>query len=365
MTKSDDSLERGHLEALALNYCRASLCKIVSYNDRIVVDEEYSNIINNIDLTKIRDEEITNLIRELADSISPFKLQEGDKERFLGKYERKATTAVYLSLSGADALFYGNGGDPFVLAAMDLVQTGGAYEDYTGNMEDYRKAFGENLWKLEKDAVVGLKDIQKDFLETCWRLMKQHGRPEDWRVTEEQMEHYVNVLKDGDQERKLRELRIIEGDFKTYPPFWYHYGRAAQGRAEVNLALTAYQTIERLHKGLLREDHLYSSALMNRIQLLDDENEEGEIERCLMEIAGNSPQDWRKNIFCAIKFSEYMEYEAATERLITNIENQKNIPLSMRVLGEIYMKQTNVSFLRRQNREALWFKVEQFLGAFD
>ncbi len=364
MTKSQDSLERGHLAALALNYCCGSLCKITLYNDRIVVDEEYSNIMNNIDLTKIEDEEITNLIRELVDSISPFKLQERDKERFLGIYEGKATKAIYLSLSGADALFYGNGGDPFVLAAMELVQTGGAYEDYMGNMEDYRKAFGENLWKLEKDAVVGLNDIRKDFLETYWRLMKQHGMPDEWRVTEEQMEHYVNVLKDADQEEKLRELRRMEGDFKAYPPFWYYYGRAAQARSEVNLALTAYQTFDDLHKGLLREDHLYSSALMSRIQLLDDDKDEYEVERCLKEIARSSPLDWRKNIFCAIKFSEYMEYEAATERLITNIENQKNIPLSKRVLGEMYMKQANVSFLRRQNSDELWFKVEQFLGAF-
>jgi hypothetical protein len=48
---------------LALNYCHFSLAKIISYNDRIVLDEEYNNIINNINLSKIHDEEILSIIK--------------------------------------------------------------------------------------------------------------------------------------------------------------------------------------------------------------------------------------------------------------------------------------------------------------
>ena len=66
--------------AVALNYCHMSLYKIIQYNDRIVLDEEYSEIINNINLTKIKDEEIIELLRSLMDTISQFKLNEGDKK---------------------------------------------------------------------------------------------------------------------------------------------------------------------------------------------------------------------------------------------------------------------------------------------
>ena len=38
---------------LALNYCQIAVCSIISYNDKIILEKEYDNIINNIDFTVI------------------------------------------------------------------------------------------------------------------------------------------------------------------------------------------------------------------------------------------------------------------------------------------------------------------------
>mgnify|MGYP000072853877 CR=1 FL=1 len=43
---------------MALNYCNFSLLTIIEYNDRIILDQEYNNIINRINLSLIKDEEI-------------------------------------------------------------------------------------------------------------------------------------------------------------------------------------------------------------------------------------------------------------------------------------------------------------------
>ncbi|MBD3668520.1 MAG: hypothetical protein HUJ16_11195 [Kangiella sp.] len=39
--------------AIILNHLHGSLNKIVTYNDKIILEQEYDNIINNIDLTTI------------------------------------------------------------------------------------------------------------------------------------------------------------------------------------------------------------------------------------------------------------------------------------------------------------------------
>ena len=52
---------------LALNYCHMALVNILAYEDRIILDEEYNNIINNISLSAIQDEEVVTILKQLMD----------------------------------------------------------------------------------------------------------------------------------------------------------------------------------------------------------------------------------------------------------------------------------------------------------
>jgi len=151
------------LSALALNYCRNSLVKIQSYNDRIVLDEEYNNIINNIDLSKIKDEEIIELLEELLDTLTFYKLKEGDEAKLHTKYEKKVSEAFYSSFSGMTNVIYVGGGNPYVIAAAAVAQLGGAYSNYRKNLTEYREELDDEVWKLEKDAIKEINDIQHFF----------------------------------------------------------------------------------------------------------------------------------------------------------------------------------------------------------
>ena len=50
---------------LIINYLTASLVKISTYNDWLMLDQEYNNIINNINLRRIHDEEAINQIKQM------------------------------------------------------------------------------------------------------------------------------------------------------------------------------------------------------------------------------------------------------------------------------------------------------------
>ena len=131
-----NTLDNAFSTAVALNYCHMSLSKILLYNDRIVLDEEYNEIINNVNLANIKDEEIINLLKDLMDTITKFKLQEGDKERFLKEYERRVEMAFYDSLSN---ISISGGGNPYVMAAQTLVSAWSAYANYRNNIYAYRR----------------------------------------------------------------------------------------------------------------------------------------------------------------------------------------------------------------------------------
>jgi hypothetical protein len=59
------AMKKSKNAVLALNYLHASLNKIKMYNDKRVLEDEYDNIINNINLTAINDKEIVDIITKL------------------------------------------------------------------------------------------------------------------------------------------------------------------------------------------------------------------------------------------------------------------------------------------------------------
>lgn len=147
------------LTAKILNYCHMSLFRIVTYNDRIVLEEEYSEIINNINLTKIRDREIITLLESLMDAISRFRLQEGDKALFMKGYEKQVRNAIYASIGSLANPSVIGGGNPFMAAAMMAVNVGSAYANYHNNLETYRSKLDKQLWELEKSAILELNNV--------------------------------------------------------------------------------------------------------------------------------------------------------------------------------------------------------------
>lgn len=333
----DDAL----LSALALNYCRNSLVKIQSYNDRIVLDEEYNNIINNIDLSKIKDEEIIELLEELMDTLSYFKLQEGDKARLVKKYEKKVSNAFYSSFSNITSVIYVGGGNPYAVAAAAIAQIGGTYSSYRKNLEEYREDLEDTMWQLEKGAIEQLNDIQKSFLRNSWLLMKKWEIPDSWRLTDSQLNEYVAILKDDNIDRRLRKLKRISKYFEAYPPYWYYLGVSSMEVKNKTKASDAFNKFEQIRRGFFREDNVYTSAIMNKILLLNSKTDKDQIINMLDIMVDQSTKDWRKNLFAALKYAECGHFKEAKELIQVNIDNEKNVSLNMRVLGELHLLEKN------------------------
>jgi len=325
------------LSALALNYCRNSLVKIQSYNDRIVLDEEYNNIINNIDLSKIKDEEIIELLEELLDTLTFYKLKEGDEAKLHTKYEKKVSEAFYSSFSGMTNVIYVGGGNPYVIAAAAVAQLGGAYSNYRKNLTEYREELDDEVWKLEKDAIKEINDIQKRFLRNSWMLMQKRDIPDIWRLTDSQLDEYVEILKDENISRRLRKLERNSKYFQAYPPYWYYLAIFSLEVNNIDLAVEALEQFEEIHKGFFREDNVYTSALMNRIILMDAKKNKRKVKKYLNLMVNESTRDWRKNLFAALKYAEIGRYKESKELLQINIDNEHQVSLHMRLMGEIYV----------------------------
>ena len=75
---------------LALNMAIVSINKVISTQDRIVLDQEYNNIINKLALGNIEsDYDMTGLYSELMEFITGKGLRQDEAQRFQERYNRQ------------------------------------------------------------------------------------------------------------------------------------------------------------------------------------------------------------------------------------------------------------------------------------
>lgn len=72
----------------SLNQIAVSLTHIITYNDKVVLDQEYNSIINNLNLSKIPDADIITLLQELMDLLTSSKIQDKDRAFLLLNYDK-------------------------------------------------------------------------------------------------------------------------------------------------------------------------------------------------------------------------------------------------------------------------------------
>ena len=76
--------------AYALNLCTVSVSQIIDYDDLNVMEQEYDAILNNLNLENMpHDEALLNILKQLLDTITFFRIQEGDRRIVDMKYRQK------------------------------------------------------------------------------------------------------------------------------------------------------------------------------------------------------------------------------------------------------------------------------------
>ncbi|MDO4937204.1 MAG: hypothetical protein Q4E62_04735, partial [Sutterellaceae bacterium] len=148
-------------EIIALNYCSYSLSRIRHYENRLVLDQQYDEIINNINLKKLKADGSAMLIGRLLDDLTFFKLQEMERER----------------MNERSKLFWQN----LILENIDpVLQTGVSALKFASTTKNFQmKAAVNNFMDTVTGACSSLSGIGRDVLEEISRDNKQFAMKKD------------------------------------------------------------------------------------------------------------------------------------------------------------------------------------------
>lgn len=329
--------------AMLLNYCRESLYKIIEFNDRTVLDEEYGKLINNIDITRIQDDEAAKLIESLLRELSALKLNDVEKQALADAYNREIGSSVLSAFkgaavaAGASARVANVVGTPAGIACQAIVALVSGIGTYKKEIARKQRDVSDRLMQLQVEELNRLTILRTQFFDTEYKLYKRYSLPDRLNLKEVQMAQYIKVLADEDSERRFERLDRLKDDFDAFPPFWYQLGKAAQEASREDVADQCYQHFEQIYPHVFREDLDYVMLCMHRILMRDPEKDDDAIRHDLRIIEQNTKYyyKWENILFAALYYYQLGDLDDARRLIRTSVNEGYCVDLHQQILTQM------------------------------
>lgn len=345
---SDDEKRRA---AYALNLCTVSVSQIIDYNDENILEQEYETILNNLNLENMpKDEALLNILKQILDTVTFFRIQEGDKALIEKEYQHKMKNAIWSGIPNFGLIVAG--GNLGTIALSLASQVGIGYMNYRKAKAENELEREQSEWQLQRAAIEQLNGLRRELFDASWRLADRYGFKDEYRLTERQITQYNKILMDIDDLRRHDRLEAIKDYFVAYPSFWYHFGHAANciaQRAIHDQELDIYEEyrekairyfdrfLDSDKYALLREDQITSSCALEYIDLLDSNKDRGKIEELLERAEKMSGRACDILQICAIAHLKISDIAPAIEILKYLVNENYNAVANAQLLSSIYV----------------------------
>ena len=318
--------------AYALNLCTVSVSQIIDYNDIVVLEQEYEAILNNLNIERMpKDEALLSILKQLLDTITFFRIQEGDKRFIDREYQNKMKNAIWSAVPNFGLIVAG--GNPISMAVSLASQVGIGYMNYRKVKAENAFAQEKQMWQLQRSAIEQFNGLRRELFDTAWRLVDAHELPDEYRLTERQVKQYNEILMDPDYVRRYERLDTIKESFVAYPPFWYFFGntantlsRSTAGEAQeyyLNAAKTYFEIFVRSFSAcnLQRENQVASACALEYVDLLrlDVPEEREKIPELIdfaLRMSGNANDVLQLCAFSYLKIGDFKSAAAIFRRLV-------------------------------------------------
>lgn len=382
----------------ALNLCTVSISQIVDYNDIGILEQEYEAILNNLNIENMpKDEPLLKILKQILDTITFFRIQEGQKKFIEKDYQQKMKSAIWKSVPNLSVIVAS--GNPFVAIGALATQVGIGYMNYRKEKDKIKDEREKQEWELQKSAMEQFNALRRELFDTAWRLADKYGFDDKYRLTEKQIKQYNEILMEADCFRKYKRLesinKLIERNeetgeeiksFDAYAPYYYYLGDALcqcarlvnelepdEDKAEllkkeyISEAKICFEKFKAHNNyspknknekySLLRIDQIASSCYLEHIDLLDfnNENDRKKIKELLdetIEVSGNANDILQ---ICAMDYLKLGDYDNAEKYLRILVTEHFNENTNAQLLSRLYL---NDALTRAKNYNEIFKEYE-------
>ena len=329
------------LTALVLiNHINCVVTKIKTFNNPAVLEEEYRNISQNrILLDVIEDEQIIETICDIMDAITELCIDEMEREMLKEELDQATSDALFDALSGVRA----SGMDWISVTVSALTSVASSAANYMRAKRNLQRMHKRKTLTLDETKLRDLNLLNKSLLRNYWSIIKKHGIPDIYRVTEDDIVNLIDRMKDTDNERRMRFLVDNEEKYRALPEYWYWRGETSYELRDYessDQALGAYQRLQEEGCKVLRYDATSANVAMLRAKILADKKVDAKEIRKQLEIVekNTTDEEWAKKYFCAILYSQCLGDVASAEKVLNPVIDKMEFDRNsnLMTLGEKY-----------------------------
>lgn len=329
--------------AYALNLCAISVSQIVDYDDLIILDQEYDAILNNLNLENIpKDEALLNIIKQILDTITFFKIQDLQKQQIESDYQDNMRNAIWSAIPNFSFFI---GSNPATIALSIASQVGMGYMNYRKQKANNEKEKRKSLFPLQIAALEQLNALRRELFVTAWRLADEYQFSDEYRLSEKQIHLYNKILMETDDLKRFERLKAIENYFQAFPPYWYYLGSAANkvcrlfDQAEYKeFAIKCFDHFCELNQlSILRSDILATSCCLEYIELLDPKTNKDKILELINTALKFSEESFEVQQVCGIYLLQIGEFEQAVKCFRNLVIEDYNTISNAQILSQLYV----------------------------
>ena len=304
-----------------MNYAQYATYKLRTYNNIAVLEDEYRNLKDNMNLEIIKDESSVQTINYLMDAIYEERKNNKNRDRLKASLEKKMNNAIYEALPQLAGVFVG-GASPAIMV-YDAVRTAGMmYMNYKRYKNELSQEYDEKMWEYQQLTEDELNYIYRLLNTYSHQLIQQYGISDEWRLNENELSKMFDFLKDDDSKRKFTNLKNLSTDrfYNHFPLFWYHLAQSAMEIGNEKESLEAYSRFEEENIPIFRYDTTAVDAYKGKISILlkDQKKNLEEIKEKLKFIETNKTS-WNDYYFAALVYANIGDKENAKRVLERNI----------------------------------------------
>lgn len=353
--------------AYALNLCTVSVSQIIDYDDIYILEQEYNSILNNLNLEEMpKDDALLDILKQLLNVITFFRIQEGDKVFIEREYQQRMKDAIWSAVPNPSVILSGGS---WTSAAVSLVtQVGIGYMNYRREKARIQQDREKTCWKLQRAAMEQFNGLRRELFDTAWRLADKYKFKDTYRITERQITRYNNILMDPDPLRRYERLNSLAGKFEAYPPFLYFQGNAAnmvyqddkydpETRSRFRAVACEHfkQFLSQTERNLLREDHILASCALEYFDILtfsagpgNISAEQAKLEELLDRAIDASGSAFDVLQLCAASYLRIGNTEKAADLLRQLVNEGYNTNVNAQLLSSLYVGQ----YIRQGDEQA-------------
>lgn len=333
---------------LALNMAIVSVHRILTTQDRIILEQEYQNIINNLSLGNIEsDKDMTALYSDLMTIISRKRLRSDEAEFFRSRYDQREQNLMNRALSRIQS----QGENIFSLIGGFAVSCVSSYFEYQAMKSELPEELRGELWQLTKEDITDCNNLQERLLNSSWNLLRQYGLPDSYRLVQRTLDDFYKAVNEKDPAKRFRMLRAVERDFQVYPPYWMYRGKTAQALGNNSEAHSCFERFGEVWRPVLRQDPYKVEALKFELsEIVRDGNISDDEKRrafgILEAMTENTPRDdWANRLFAGMAYFLLGEKDRGIEIVESNVDFGYGTDVSGAILAQLKRGKLNPEML--------------------